>query len=298
MGSIDEIQELIPWERKIFACSVVLYHPTAEQLETIVLYASVFDKVYVFDNTEYADAAVAARLAEIPGVILLSSGENKGLPVAYNAFAHAAIADGYQWLATYDQDSRPTRESLIAMQEFILAEDATDVAAYGPRYYEPEGMTAEERAIEAATVRPPLESVDWVISSGMFINLAIYAQTDGFDEKLFIDMVDADYCCTVRALGYRVIINNAIVLEHCIGYYIPHGKRLVQTHNAIRCYYILRNTLYFRQKHGLEQGCIWYYVLDRIRHMLRYDDDKLTKLKLMVRAYIDFKKQRMGKLDI
>lgn len=279
--------------RDDFACGVVLYHPTAEQLAQVVRYGDIFSRVYIYDNTE--GGADLSMLADVTAIEMLASGNNNGLAVAYNAFARAALAAGYAYLVTYDQDSRMDRESICALENYIMEDSANDVAVYGPRVFEPTSMTEAELATYEATELQPIEDVDWLISSGSFIKLALYSD-GGFDENLFIDMIDYDYCYTMRERGYRIVQNNAVVMTHTIGAYKNHGARKVRTHGAVRKYYIVRNTLYFRQKHNLE-GCAIIYLLDRIRHMLRYDDDKWNKLKYMVRGYSDFKNQRMGKLS-
>jgi rhamnosyltransferase len=44
-----------------------------------------------------------------------------------------------------------------------------------------------------------------VMTSGCLTNLAIWDESGGFSDELFIDEVDHDYCLNVRRHGYRVV---------------------------------------------------------------------------------------------
>lgn len=83
-------------------------------------------------------------------------------------------------------------------------------------------------------------------------------------------------------------------MHHAIGGYKQHGKRLVRQHSPLRKYYIIRNTLYFRRKQGIKKNELWY-LIDRVRHTLRYDDNKLNKIKMMIKGYLDYRQNKMGK---
>src|SRR5437016_4565785 len=59
------------------------------------------------------------------------------------------------------------------------------------------------------------QETEHLITSGSIINLA--ARTGGFDEHLFIDMVDIEYCYKSIAAGYKIIQFKNILLEHRLG---------------------------------------------------------------------------------
>lgn len=274
---------------KNFCAAVILYHPTARELNNVLEYAAIFPRVLVYDNTEggISDAA-KQKITAAKEITLVASGSNNGLSVAYNVLCKKAIAEGsYTHIVLYDQDSVPNKENIIRLENYILSDSRTNIAVYGPRVIEP----SIEKIMPLAKDE---QDADFLISSGSFIDLKIYQETDGFDENLFIDMIDYDYCYTVRAKGYRIIQYNKSIMHHAIGGYKQHGKRLVRQHSPLRKYYIIRNTLYFRRKQGIKKNELWY-LIDRVRHTLRYDDNKLNKIKMMIKGYLDYRQNKMGK---
>jgi rhamnosyltransferase len=55
------------------------------------------------------------------------------------------------------------------------------------------------------------------ITSGALTNLDLWKKLDGFDEQMFIDSVDFEYCYRVRKAGYKVIQTDQVQLSHSIG---------------------------------------------------------------------------------
>lgn len=218
---------------KNFCAAIILYHPTAGELNNVLAYAAIFPRVLVYDNTEGGiDAAAKQKITAVKGVTLVASGSNNGLSIAYNVLCKEAIAEGlYTHIVIYDQDSVPDKENIDRLKNYILTDSRKNIAVYGPRVIEP----SAEKIMPLAKDE---QDADFLISSGAFIDLKIYQETDGFDENLFIDMIDYDYCYTVQAKGYRVIQYNKSLMHHAIGSYKQYGKRLVRQHSPLRKYAI------------------------------------------------------------
>ncbi|MEJ0107143.1 MAG: hypothetical protein WDO19_33470 [Bacteroidota bacterium] len=56
-----------------------------------------------------------------------------------------------------------------------------------------------------------------VITSGSLIQLDAWKETGGYNETLFIDEVDHEYCYRVKEKGYKVIQVNHVILNHQLG---------------------------------------------------------------------------------
>jgi rhamnosyltransferase len=92
-----------------------------------------------------------------------------------------------------------------------------------------------------------------VITSGNLLNLEIWKTLDGFEQKLFIDEVDNDYCLKANLNGFKIIRFINIPLVHELGQNKEvtffFKKYTIITHPPIRAYYIFRNNFYIFSKY-------------------------------------------------
>src|SRR3954467_15747776 len=84
---------------------VILYNPGEEVVDNIQSYLPYVEKVYVIDNSEKQREELVSKILSLPNVTYLSDGENKGIAVRLNHASIMAIAEGFEWLLTMDQDS-------------------------------------------------------------------------------------------------------------------------------------------------------------------------------------------------
>lgn len=281
-----------------FGCGIPLYHPKLKDLSHISIYAEAFSHVYLYDNTEGGVSAdIRAKLLREGNVSFVSSGTNDGLSRAYNALCKKAIEDGVHYLALYDQDSLPTLWDIRRMQDFLTERGEADVAVYGhsiqichgEEYPGADGIPEQQ---ELAAVE-----VEVLISSGSWLNLAVYERLPGFDENFFIDRVDGDYCRTAREHGYRIVRVEGSYLYHRIGTYKKVLWKTVSQHPPLRMYYIARNVLYEREKRGRGKWGGIRWLANEIRHVLLYEDDKLAKVNAMLHGAYDCWARKMGKTE-
>jgi rhamnosyltransferase len=93
------------------------------------------------------------------------------------------------------------------------------------------------------------------ITSGCLTRIAAWAQLGGFDETLFIDFVDTDYCLRAQRAGWTIAVSAQAQLQHSL------GKRSVcqiagielrpTNHGPLRRYYIARNRIRMICRHGV-----------------------------------------------
>lgn len=175
-------------------------------------------------------------------------------------------------------------------KEKISTRNDPDIAAYTLQYTSPKGIVttaSEELSVKSA------------ITSGMVLNIKIARSLGGFDEGLFIDGVDTEYCYRVIQNNYKILMFSDILLEHHIGN--PSikrffwGKVIPTNHNAIRRYYITRNNivLFFRYHRGVN------FLTDALCKepikILLYEPDKRDKIKAILFGVYDGLIDKMGK---
>lgn len=284
---------------KIAAC-VILYNPKEEDLKNILSYLPIVDRLYVYDNTE--NKKTILNFEDSNKIVYSSDLKNNGLSFRLNQACHQAITDKYDFLMTMDQDSYFNPENLNHYFDSIKNHSNKEtVGIFGLEYNE-NNVIADPNAIISSEVH-------WLITSGSVINLNNYVEIGGFDENLFIDGVDFDYCFATLKKGLKCILFKNNYFNHSFGiktkvasiktlYLIKKEKYL---HSHTRIYYIVRNMLYLEKKYGLFfpehiQERKKRYSSQVLSNMM-YSKNIFLTLKYRLKAISDFKKNKMGKLE-
>jgi rhamnosyltransferase len=285
---------------RIAAC-VILYHPKENDLKNILSYLSKVDKLYIYDNTENKKTVIPFENHN--KIVYFSDCENKGLSIRLNQACNQAISDGYDFLMTMDQDSSFITENLNNyFNDIKNYSNKANVGIFGLEY------STENRISNTKNIIT--DEVHALITSGSVINLNHFDNVGGFDENLFIDGVDFDYCFAILKKGLKCILFKNNSINHSLGikkkrasiktlYLIKKEKQL---HSPIRIYYIIRNMLYLEKKYGL---LFPEFILERkkryssqiISNML-YSKNIFIILKYRLKAINDFKKNKMGKIEM
>ena len=274
------------------ACVIVLYNPSDDNIQNIRLIEDYLDIIYVVDNSE----DIVKRLINNKKIRYIKLGKNEGIAKALNIGAELAIKDGFNWLLTLDQDSHITNEIINTMKNFILKNQNISFGLISPY----QDINSNEK-IKDVKFEEQVE----VMTSGNIINLNIYKKVGGFKDWLFIDCVDTDYCMNLNKNGYKVLRLNKLVMKHELGDLKIHtlfGKKyLCYNHNAIRRYYIVRNTLYINKmyKDIYPEYCKHLIRIQKgqVKRIIVFENDKIKKLKFMLKGYLDYKKGITGKIN-
>ena len=278
------------------AAVVVLYHPPEEIIDNINSYIEEVEKVYVIDNSEEAtNDEIIDKLKKNSKVELVILHQNKGIAKALNIGGNKAITDGFDYVLTMDQDSS-IPENMVQKLYSIINED---------KYI---GLVAAEhfnREIHKTTNKVKTEEILYTMTSGNLINLYAFKEIGGFDEKLFIDHVDHEYCLRLKKNGFKIIKTNSALVYHRLGKSEIkkfHWFNIYPTHHSpVRIYYRTRNRLYINHKYKRDFP---EYVLEDRRHFFRELIDMIlgekniyNKLKMILKGYSDYKKNKFGKID-
>lgn len=278
------------------AAVVVLYNPEAGFIENILTYIDHVSKLIIIDNSENPDTDFYIPLEQYSHVEYRLNKENTGIAKALNDGIRIAINGGYSWVLTMDQDSYFENDMLHRyFNDFNELSSKDKVAVTGP---------VTERKIMPAGFRDISEK-NSLITSGSLINTAIFTELDGFDEKLFIDEVDHEYCYRAIVAGYSVKQFQHILLSHPLGKEVPvrtiFGKRKTKTfHSPIRLYYMVRNCCYimsvYKKRFPREIKLKKKDLLVRIKNHLLYGDAKFKLARYILKGYLHYRTKRFGKL--
>jgi rhamnosyltransferase len=230
---------------------VILYFPERKTEDIISNFQHEVDDVMIIDNTE----------------------NNTGVAAALNVGLRRAIADGYDWLLTMDQDSAFEDGALKELKN-IAASCKENIAIVSPFHF-----------IKKTPKSTSVEEVIITMTSGNLLRVSAAISTGMFKEELFIDSVDNEYCLRLRKNGFKVIRVNSSILHHKLG---KPGAFNIVTHDVTRRYYITRNMLYVMKTYF--PSLFFFGSKELIKSFLLIlfvEREKTKKLQSMFRGMID-----------
>jgi rhamnosyltransferase len=276
------------------AATVIVYNPDDTLSENIQSYSPYVAKLYIADNSEYNQSGKIGQA--ISNYEYIHDGKNDGIAKRLNQVCRLAKDAGFTHLLTMDQDSSfelPTIEKYLNCVSGYPGKE--NVAVFGVHYENPEWVTDH------------CNPVPWthIITSGSIINLSLLEKLGWFDENLFIDMVDFEYCYRAIMKGYKVILFKNILINHQLGatrFLAAEKDRTVKKNTyyaPIRIYYMVRNYLYLKPVYSsnfpVEFAMSRRAVFYRVRSNLVYNKKRWAVFTFVIRAFIDAKRKRLGK---
>jgi rhamnosyltransferase len=292
----------------------VAFNPTPERLAEQVraLQGEVGD-IIVVDN---ASSAAVARLPQLAGLPMrvITMPDNKGVAHGFNTGIAAARERGAEFVLLLDDDSVPTAgmvEELLAACRGRGHEGGPQVAAVGPRVQDSRdphdypfirlGWTHNQH-VRCSGTPGEVIACDFLISSGSLVPIAALAEVGEFDEGLFIDSVDLEWCCRARARGFALYGVCSARLDHRLGdrrHAVFNTFELV-VHSPERVYYMTRNRflLYRRPYMPLK-----WKLKDLLRWLAKFSatllliPPRIEYARMTLRAIRDAFVGRAGKLD-
>lgn len=278
---------------KAAAC-VILYNPDESVIKNIQSYINHVEKIYLVDNSKVINIDLQETYGSLLKTDIIHDGINRGIAKRLNQVCDLAIQDGFEYLLTMDQDSYFDENAIAKYFKCIETIYEKDVSMFGVNYQQKTNRLTCNH-----------EKVKFLITSGSIINLKLFKNIGDFDENLFIDFVDTEYCFRAIQKNYSIIKFTNIYLQHSLGqvsekYSFKSLKKTIRTfHSEIRLYYITRNYFYVRslyqKEFPLEIALLRKDILNRIKNKILYTGNRLKTIKLLIKAIYDYKKNKMSK---
>lgn len=286
-----------------FCIGVVLYYPTKEEVEKLKEYSKIVQSIYVYDNTESNKPDFINNVQTFDNCIYISNNRNDGISKSLNYLCEKAIEDGFKYILLLDQDSIFDITNIKKLFTSIKKCALENVGVFAPLSKPIKSYKESSYSYKENMNNEVIREVDWKITSGSVIDLDVFNTIGGFDENLFIDKVDYDYCKTLKKNGYKTVEVSNSFLYQFLGE-AQGGIFNFSQHNPIRHYYLFRNRLYIVKKYKEDyKGTrkLIFLLLSITRHILSvliFESEKLRKIKAMSQAYKDYKNKKMGKLEV
>lgn len=272
------------YENKTIA-GIIAYNPDITRLKENLekVYPQVWSVVIV-DNASINSQEIDELANRIGSrACVLHNDRNYGVASALNQIFGYGKSHDVEWVLTLDQDSI-VNDRLIAVYKEKLSGYASLTCLRHDR-----NITTEQKAT-AETYQ--IETVERCITSGNMVRVSAWEEVGGFDEKLFIDMVDVDFCLRLNQHGLKIGRLSYYGLLHELGdgsqLTIFGKKHFTGNYSAFRKYYIFRNMTYVIRKYKLKND---YYSFKRLAMLFAaiwlIEDDKIHKAASSLRGLID-----------
>lgn len=235
------------------AIIVVTYEPDFNNLKRLVACVQKAEgEVIIVDNSE--KNRVSAKMFESPVCVVDMNG-NQGIAKAQNKGIEVALARDADIVGFFDQDSvirdtviKTLSEEIKKNKNIVVAPVAIDAVTkceYPAQIIKKSGLPKDVFVREASV---PIK-VDIVISSGMFVSRSVIEKVGSYDEDLFIDFVDIEWCIRCKRRGIQIYELPTVILEHRIGCSTKKiGPFHVLIHSPYRTYYKVRNSFLMLRK--------------------------------------------------
>lgn len=284
---------------------IISYNPDNNLLDSVNLLKNQVEKIIIVDNGSKKEKVKNINLIrdiDKEKIEVIFNEENLGIATALNIGIKEGLKQGYNWILTMDQDSKCSENMVKKMFEVyngIDEKERRDILSIFPNFVDERIQSIEENSEMNA-----YEYVDADITSGNLLKAEVFDKVGFFDDSLFIDLVDTDFCMKLNEKNIKMIKVRDAILYHSLGesqsVKSVFGKFNTSNHSALRRYYMTRNRFYTWEKYKDLNS----FTLNRDKKLFKKEfvkiilgeKDKMNKIKMVFKGYKDYKKGIRGKL--
>ena len=288
--------------------SMVSWNPDIETLRAtfMAMRDQGVEAIFVNDNNSKSEIKEALKeLADaFPGFVTITwNKENGGMGLGLNPGVRAAMERGAEWVMTIEDDNAPEPgmiKSMFDAYDALSPGDRVRVGTIAPNLSSPRGL--------AFPPGPAYLTEDGAITSGEIVKTDVYRKIGLYNELLFIDYVDGEFCCRVYQAGFVTLRVPNALLKHRLGH--PTTKRflwktaLVPNYPPLRYYFMARNSIWlylwnFRiyilhNNHWYDS--FWALIIPRyLIKVVLFEDHKSEKIRMAFRGATDGLLRRMDR---
>ncbi len=263
-------------------CAIIVSFNGKETIiQTIEALQNQVNKVLIIDNNSGKNTIEVLKRIKSEKIHIIYNRNNFGVAKALNQGIAYAKENNYNWILTLDQDSICDENLIIEFRKSIDLYSANDmyskIKVFAPRifYNKKKYITKKKHQLRLTS-----------ITSGNLINVGLFDFIGQYNEVLFIDSVDFDFCLRIANSGFKIIQNNDAVIYHSLGQIKKIWFITIHVHSSIRRYYIARNHIYILKNYFKSNSIfclkknIWFLML--VLQIIFLESDKILNIKYIV----------------
>lgn len=221
---------------------IVSYEPNSSLIRLYESIKNQVDEIVIIDNNSRNTESIhILKELENQNISVIYNKENSGIATALNQGVKIAIDKKYKWILTLDQDSefyQNTYNLLLESYESLKDKDITMIIA--PKAIERINTKKDEIKING-NKKIIWKDVILNLTSGSLIKAESFDKVGLFDDKLFIEQVDNDFCYRLIKNKYKIKIAQNINFIQEIGNAKKIYGCIIRNHKPKRKYYLSRN---------------------------------------------------------
>lgn len=290
-------------------CAVIVtFYPDSEISENIAALYTQVDEIFIVDNGSNNKCKnMLHTLSKQFGVTIIDNKENIGIAAALNIGVKIAKAHNHEWVITFDQDSKAASGMVETMLNgYVAYPHKEKIASLSPRYMNKNtGEICGSRRLNGKLDKnSPYAQVDIVITSGNFIKLSVFDDVGYFNESLFIDYVDKEFCLRCGTQNFIILEIKDAILLHTVGLptrvkFLFYSSIYTTNHSHLRRYYIVRNSIYTYKNYFMKRT-FWvlidfYYLIGNLSKAILFEKQRKKRLVAVFFGFYDGIIGKLGK---
>jgi rhamnosyltransferase len=296
---------------------IVTYNPDANLFEQQLhaVQAQVGSIIVVDNGSSEATKSRLLRFREEIGTLRIEFlPSNKGIAFAQNLGTRRLLEanDSVRYVLFLDHDSVPSSDLVFSLYRHAekLQAEGIKLAAVGARLIDPrsgdENGFYVRRNFLWGRIRcgeRPRGAIPCTLlnSSGSFHPIESLQDVGPFDETMFVDLIDTDWCFRARRAGYETFGVCDGQLNHYMGEsvvrYWLFGWHSMPRRTPLRHYYIVRNSLTLYRRSYVPLSWILSNVLKllfTLAYFSVFDPDRAWQFRMIARGVLDAIRRRTG----
>lgn len=262
---------------------IVTYNPDYALIDLINIIKNQVEKIIIIDNnSDELNPSITLENIYDSNVLRLKNKENYGIGKALNQGFEIAIKFGFEWVVTFDQDTKPFNNIIDIISEVYYSyPDKANIGAIGANYI----YKDLKKQYQTPNFRL-YEEKDVLITSGCFVPVRVFLEVEGFREDMFIDHIDEEFCLRLKKYGKVALISSKLGMVHEAG----NIKKILllgitfssSNHSSLRRFYMSRNHVvlikeyFFLNPIFIIKSSVFFFI--ELLQMLIVDDNKKQKL--------------------
>ena len=229
---------------------VVTWNPDFTRfVQTLAALVQQTQGVVVVDNGSAQQSLVRGHAEKHAHLEFIGLSENMGIGTALNVGVRAALLAQPDWILTMDQDTlvrEGALDEILTSYSLMSEKERMSVGIVAMRSPPQSSYNVVVRYSDRLMTTGDLGTFVQrraVISSGNLVRADV-ARRLSYNEELFIDQVDYEFCDRVRRAGFDIILEKGASMDHVLGEMSGTTTKDHPYENAQRMYYIARNSMY------------------------------------------------------
>ncbi|NOR69065.1 MAG: glycosyltransferase [Methylomarinum sp.] len=275
-------------------CAILTtFNPDNEFYSRVARISSQVSRVIIVNDSGRNESIIG--LAEFENVEVIYNEFNSGIAYALNRGVKVATEKGFKCFLTFDDDTVIDENYVNEIIQFIKQHPELNIGVIA---------LARESDKDSSSEDVNYRVKRTLITSGSFFTLDTFEKINGFNEDLFIDLVDYDFTTKIRKNGFKLIQLKKQGMWHSVGE-LKIQKLFgisfrVYNHSPFRLYYQVRNSFFFLKEFLFFDSALSLLLFSHIFHILFkaiiFEKSKKQRLYFITLGLFDGLFNRLGKI--